>query len=101
MKKSQLHNIKETGFKAPDAYFDSFDQRLYKKLAVQKEMASIEGSGFKVPGNYFENFDDRLQARLKNEAESKNTIKVISMRFWRNAGIISGVAAAFLLMFTI
>ncbi|RXJ50114.1 hypothetical protein [Gelidibacter gilvus] len=101
MKKSQLHNIKETGFKTPDAYFDSFDQRLFEKLAVQKDMASIEGTGFKVPENYFENFDTKLQARLKNEEEPKDTVKVIPMRFWRNAGVISGVAAALILMFTI
>ena len=34
MKKSHLHNIKETGFKIPDTYFDAFDDRLLKKLNV-------------------------------------------------------------------
>lgn len=102
MKKSQLHNIKETGFKTPDSYFDTFDQRLLDKMAVQKDMASMSDPGYKVPDNYFENFDAKLQARLKNEADQKDHIKVIPMRrFWRNTGIISGVAAALILMFAI
>lgn len=101
MKKSQLHKIKETGFKTPDAYFDTFDQRLLDKMAVQKEMASITDAGYKVPDTYFENFDAKLEARLKYEASQEDHIKVIPMPFWRNAGLISGVAAALILMFTI
>lgn len=101
MKKSQLHNIKETGFKTPDTYFDTFDQRLMNKMAIQKGMASMVDPGYKVPDNYFEDFDAKLQTRLKNEGHTKDTVKVITMRFWRNAGVISGVAAALILMFTL
>lgn len=97
MKKSQLHNIKETGFKTPDAYFDTFNQRLIEKLAVQKDMASITSSGYKVPENYFENFDAKLQARLKINEKSK----VIPFMSWRNIAYISGVAAVLILMLTV
>lgn len=96
MKKSQLHNIKETGFKVPDSYFDSFEQGLLDKMALQKEMASISDPGYIVPDHYFENFDDRLQARLH-----KKQPNVISMKFWRHAAAISGVAAALMLMFAL
>ncbi|MBO3098849.1 hypothetical protein [Gelidibacter pelagius] len=101
MKKSQLHNIKETGFTTPDSYFDTFDQHLLDKLAVQKDMASMTGTGFKVPENYFEDFDVKLQARLKKEEELKDTSKIIPMIPWRNVAVISGVAATLLLMFTV
>lgn len=97
MKKSQLHNINETGFTTPDSYFDTFDQRLLKKLEVQKEMASMSDPGYIVPENYFEDFDARLQARLKNEEKPK----VISLISWRNTDYISGVAAILVLMLTV
>ncbi len=95
MKNSQIHNIKQTGFKTPEAYFDTFDERLFKKLNVQKEMASISDAGFKVPDNYFEHFDDKLQARLKSQQSSK----VRTLVSWRNAAYISGIAASLLLIF--
>ena len=95
MKNSQIHNIKQTGFKTPEAYFDTFDERLFKKLNVQKEMASILDAGFKVPDNYFEHFDDKLQARLKSQQSSK----VRTLVSWRNAAYISGIAASLLLIF--
>lgn len=97
MKKSHLHNIKETGFKTPEGYFDTFDDRLFKKLDTQKEMASISDAGFKVPDNYFESFDDKLQSCLKNGS----TPKVRSLVSWRNAAYVSGIAAALVLMLTV
>lgn len=97
MKKSHLHNIKNSGFKTPDGYFDAFDERLLKKLNVKKEMASISDSGFKVPDNYFETFDDKLQARLKNENSST---KVIKLNPWRKVAYLSGVAASIALLLT-
>ncbi|MEO5788803.1 MAG: hypothetical protein ACOH2D_09435 [Gelidibacter sp.] len=97
MKKSHLHNIKESGFKTPDEYFAAFDQRLFKKIEVQKELAPISNSGYKVPDNYFENFDDKLQKRLKDDASPK----VIKMGSWRNAAYISGIAASLILLLTV
>lgn len=97
MKKSHLHNIKNSGFKTPDGYFDAFDERLLKKLNVNKEMASISDSGFKVPDNYFETFDDKLQAHLKNENSST---KVIKLNPWRKVAYLSGVAASIALLLT-
>lgn len=97
MKKSHLHNIKESGFKTPDEYFAAFDQRLFKKIEVQKELAPISNSGYKVPDNYFENFDDKLQKRLKDDASPK----VIKMGSWRNVAYISGIAASLVLLLTV
>ncbi len=97
MRKSHLHNIKESGMKTPDGYFDAFDERLFKKLDVQKEMASISIPGYKVPDNYFEEFNDKIQTRLKND----DSLKVINLMSWRNAAYISGIAAALVLMLTV
>ncbi len=97
MKKSHLHKIKESGFKTPDAYFDAFDERLFKKMEVQLELDSVSNSGHKIPDHYFENFDDKLQVRLKNETAPK----VIKMKPWRNVAYISGIAASLVLLLTV
>ena len=95
MKKSQLHNIKEFGFKTPDTYFDTFDERLFKKLSVKKDMASLSNSGHTVPDEYFDGLDAKIQARLKKDHSSK----VITLMSWRNAAYVSGIAASLMLMF--
>ncbi|MBA6151265.1 hypothetical protein [Gelidibacter maritimus] len=101
MKKSQLHNIKETGFTIPDSYFDSFEKRLMDKMAVQDEMATIKDPGYTVPENYFEAFDTHLQARLSADGESSAKSKIVPLISWRSAMVISGVAATLLLLFTL
>ncbi|WP_027124781.1 hypothetical protein [Gelidibacter mesophilus] len=97
MKKRSLHNINETGLKTPDSYFESFDERLFAKINVQKEMAAIKNSGHSVPENYFENFDAQLQTRLTNEKQPK----VRSFMSLRNAAYASGIAASLVLMLTV
>ncbi|WP_299390402.1 hypothetical protein [uncultured Gelidibacter sp.] len=97
MKKSKLHTIKEPGFKTPDSYFDNFDERLFKKMAVQKEMSEMDGPGYKVPEHYFESFDAKLENRLKDVQQPK----VRSLVSWRKAAYISGAAAVLVLMFTV
>ncbi|MBJ7881815.1 hypothetical protein [Gelidibacter salicanalis] len=97
MKKSKLHNITEPGFKTPNAYFDNFDGRLLKKLAVQQEMSEMDGPGYKVPEHYFANFDAKLAQRLKEIEQPK----VRSFVSWRNVAYMSGVAAVLVLMLTV
>lgn len=96
MKKSKLHTIKDTGFKAPDSYFNGFDERLFKKLTVQKDLAAIKNAGYKIPENYFDSFETELQRRLKKEQQPK----LRRLTSWRNAAYFSGVAAALVLMLT-
>lgn len=97
MKKSRLHTIQDPGFKAPETYFESFDERFFKKLGVQNDMATLKDPGFKVPENYFDSFDSKLQVHL-NKAHQP---KVRTLFSWRNTAYISGVAAALVLMFTV
>lgn len=96
MKKSHLHNNKDTGFKTAEAYFDTFDELLFKKLNVQKEMTTLSDSGFTVPDNYFENFDSKVKTRIKSE----HSPTVRTLLSWRNAAYISGIAASLVLMLT-
>lgn len=97
MKKSHLHYIKDTGLKTPDDYFDNFDARLLKKMAIQNEMAKNQNPGFKVPDGYFDGFD----VNLKTDKEIANPTKVKTLVFWRHPAVITGIAASLLVLFAI
>ncbi|TXE10671.1 hypothetical protein ES711_01825 [Gelidibacter salicanalis] len=97
MKKSELHNITDPGFKIPDSYFDTFDERLFKTLDVQKDMSEIDGPGYKVPKDYFKNFDTQLAQKLEDIKQPK----VKSIKSWRQIAYYSGVAAVLVVMLTV
>lgn len=97
MKKSELHNIKEPGYNTPSSYFDNFDDRLFKRLAVQKDLSEIDVPGFKIPNDYFENFETQLTERLNAIEEPK----IRPLMSWRHVAFMSGAAAVLLLMFTV
>lgn len=97
MKKSQLHHIKNTGFEIPETYFDTFDERLQKKMEMQDIMTTVSDPGHKVPDHYFQDFDQILETQLHTEKSPK----VKTLMTWRNVALISGMAASLLLMFKI
>jgi len=97
MKNEKLHNITSTGFKIPEAYFESLEDAIFSKLAEDNISAKIDSSGFKVPNGYFETFDDKVLSSI-TETE---TVKVISLFSWKKATYISGIAASLVLAFNL
>jgi hypothetical protein len=97
MKNKNLHNIKSSGFKAPNGYLESFDELLLKKLKETSPLDGLENSGFKVPDQYFETFDEKLSKVISTKEEAK----VISFLSWKKMAYVSGVAASILLMITL
>ncbi len=94
MKNNKLHNIKTSGFKAPDGYLESFDELLLNKLKESSPLEGLENSGFKVPDHYFESFDVKLAKSLNSDKE----IKVITFIPWKKMLYVSGIAASIILM---
>lgn len=94
MKNNKLHNIKTSGFKAPDSFFESFDELLLNKLKESSPLEGLENSGFKVPDHYFESFDEKFSKSLNSEKE----IKVITFIPWKKMLYVSGIAASIILM---
>ena len=94
MKNKKLHHIKSSGFKAPDHYFESFDDVLLNKLNEDRLLDGPQNSGFKVPDGYFDAFDDKLITALS----SKKEVKVIPLFSWKKAFYVSAVAASIVLM---
>jgi len=86
MTKNNLHNIKETGFKAPKDYFDNLEDSILSEIKLKE---SSSDTGFKTPKDYFETLEDRI---IEKTSEKK-TPKVISLLNRRNLIYISSIAA--------
>ncbi len=93
MKKNNVHKNKG-GFKVPEDYFKSFEDKLSKKLSSEiKNDTMLDNkidSGFKVPMDYFTSFEENLLQKL-NKKEA--TGKVVSLFTKRNLIYFSGIAA--------
>ncbi|SFD37707.1 hypothetical protein [Algibacter pectinivorans] len=97
MNNKELHNIKSTGFKTPDDYFDSVEEKIFSKLNTESLLDSVDAPGFKVPDNYFES----LNERILNKTISEEKTKVISLFSRTNLIYVSSIAAAILLLFNL
>ena len=94
MSTNKLHNIKETGFKVPKDYFESFEDAFLNEIKL-KEITT--DSGFQVPDNYFDSLEDKITSAVNQEKE----IKVIKLVTWRRAAYAAAIAASLVLMFNI
>ncbi|MEW4924764.1 hypothetical protein [Algibacter sp. 2305UL17-15] len=97
MKNENLHHIKSTGFKAPDNYFESFDEKILKKLNIESNLADIKATGFKIPDGYFETLEDRIIGKVSDKKETK----VIPLSSKKTFIYVSSIAAAILLLFNL
>lgn len=96
MNSNNLHNIKQTGFKTPDTYFDSFDDILLNQLKLDTHLKNKTASGFKAPKGYFENFDESILKQLHEE-----TPKIITLSLWKKVAFVSGIAASLAILLTV
>lgn len=97
MKSDKLHNIKSTGFKIPETYFETIEDAIFAKLAEETLCAKIDSSGFKVPNDYFETLD----AKVLTAVSETNPVKVVSLFRLKKAAYISGIAASIILAINI
>jgi len=95
--KKKLNNIKVTGFKTPDNYFDAVEENIFNTLNREISIAISKETGFKTPSHYF----DGIEEVIINKTERKNTPKVISIFSKRNLLYVSSIAAAVLIFFNL
>ncbi len=94
MKQNKLHNIKETGFKVPDDYFNSLEDRIISDIKLKK----ISGdSGFKLPEDYFNTLEDSITDKISTSTPTK----VIPLFRKRTVIYMSSIAAAVLILFNL
>lgn len=94
MKKDKLHSIKSNGFKTPDNYFQSFDNKLFECLNKEETIEGVNNSGFTAPKGYFESLDNKIF----NKIEDKPIVRLISRKALY---YITGAAASLLILFAI
>ncbi|MFD1064216.1 hypothetical protein ACFQ1Q_13250 [Winogradskyella litorisediminis] len=97
MKNEKLHNIKETGFKTPEDYFESFDDKLLQRLETKSILDNIKDEGFKTPEGYF----DTVENQIFQLAKAEDKVKVVSIFKSKKFYYITGIAASLLLLFGI
>jgi len=87
MKEKHLHNIKNTGFKTPNNYFEELEE----SILIETKLKSIaKNTGFKTPKEYFGTF----------ETSAIKGSKVIPLYKRKVITYISSIAAAALLIFS-
>lgn len=96
MKDKDLHNKKNSGFKTPKDYFESFENRLFEKIN-DGTVDFPKEEGYKVPEGYFTSFEDRLFDTIAKEEEK--TVPVISINRKRKITSYLVYAAATILLF--
>lgn len=94
MKKIQIKDIKDTGFRVPDNYLKDFEYTLLSKLKLKE---TVGKSGFKVPADYFESLDESIYSAI---TEKKQT-KAINLFSWKKVVYTTAIAASLILMFTV
>lgn len=94
MKKIEIHNIKESGFKTPKDYFSNLEDTMMSQIHLNEK---ISKSVFKTPENYFESLEERIIDQVANKQETK----VISLVSKRNIIAITSIAATIVLLFNL
>lgn len=94
MKKDKLHNIKSTGFKTPDNYFEGLDDKLLKRLSDNDSLDDIKSPGFKVPTDYFDSVEDKVFNEINNTP-------VVKLKSRKSFYYIAGIAASLVLMLAV
>lgn len=94
MKKEKLHNIKSSGFKTPENYFDAFDDKLFERLNIKESIEGVNDSGFTAPKDYFESLEDKILSKLEDKP-------VVRLNTRKTLYYVAGIAASLLLLFAI
>ncbi|SRX76290.1 hypothetical protein [Aequorivita antarctica] len=84
-----------SGFKTPENYFESFEERLYSKLSEENFPKS---AGFKAPDGYFDNLGEQI---LKTVIASEKPAKVIQLFPKKYFGYAAAIAASVIIGFTV
>lgn len=99
MKKNDLPDNKNSGFKIPDNYFGDFETRMLRTAgSLEKQVRPQDNSNpFKLPANYFEHFEEHLFEKIEKENTPN---KVISLLSNKHFSYVAGIAAVLAVMFT-
>jgi|SRR5690554_2865712 len=84
-------DLKISGFKTPEKYFDNFEAELFSRIEEEKLPKS---AGFQVPTGYFDNLEEMIIAK---ETASRKPNKVIPLFTKRYIGYAAAIAASLMI----
>lgn len=96
MKKDKLHNVKSTGFKTPNTYFDSFEDKLFERLYEEKSIEGVKNSGYTVPKDYFDSVEDTILSKINTDETP-----VVRLNTKKAFYYIAGIAASLVIMLAV
>ncbi|MBC2845858.1 hypothetical protein [Winogradskyella flava] len=96
MKKDKLHNIKSTGYKTPDNYFEVVEDKIFTRLSEKESVGGIQDEGFRVPDDYFDTIEDKVFSKLNDKYTP-----VVQLRSRKTLYYIAGLAASIMLLLAI
>jgi hypothetical protein len=84
----------KSGFKTPETYFETFEERLFQRIASEK---FPKATGFTVPPRYFENLEDRVLEHVGPFSNKKKIISLFPEKYWGYAAIAASLVLAFII----
>lgn len=78
------------GFKIPEDYLDSFEDRLFDKI---KEETLPKEDGFQVPDGYFDILEEQVMQRVSEEKKETPVIPLFSRRMLTYVAAVAAVLA--------
>ena len=97
MDKNELHNKQSSGYKTPDTYFESFEDRLFDRIDLndaKRDVMLESETGFETPTHYFDSLEDRILEQVNSKKEETPVISIFSRR---NLYYATAVAAVLIL----
>lgn len=93
MKKDKISYYSNSGFKAPQEYFEGLENELLNKIHFNEGLRDIKHAGFTVPKGYFDEIEDGL---LKKATQSKPKVRsLITKEAFLYAASIAAIIIAF------
>lgn len=90
--------LKHTGYKVPQDYFNTFEDRLFSKIKT----ASDSQSGFKVPEGYFATLEENVLNKVETQQNTTHKAgKIISLFTPKKVLWAVSIAASVVLVFSL
>lgn len=94
MKRKDLKDIQDSGFKVPKDYFENFEDSILSHTSLKEK---VSDSGFNVPQDYF----DFVEEEIFSKVSQNDSSKVISLLNKKAVLYVTSMAAALILMFNL
>ncbi|MBX2829165.1 MAG: hypothetical protein KTR22_13445 [Flavobacteriaceae bacterium] len=85
------------GFKVPEGYFDSVEDRLFDALDLEE---LLKETGFEVPEGYFDGLEDKILEKVQDAPQETKVISIFRQKvFWYTASVAASAAIIVMLFF--